>query len=109
MKAYHRTSAWQQILDSGFEDNTGHFGTRNTYTGVWLSDVPLDANEGAIGDGLLRVELPDDVFGKYEWVEEWRSFREALIPAGIVNEYPVVLVEVEPSSTASPRKPIGTQ
>jgi len=28
---------------------------------VWLSDRPLDVNEGASGDDLLVVEIPEDV------------------------------------------------
>jgi len=41
---------------------------------VWLSDVPLDSNEGATGAWLVTVELPTDgaelVDREYEWVLE---------------------------------------
>jgi len=56
---YHRTTtqAAQQILKDGFRDATGAYLTTSEWTGVWLSDVPLDVNEGAVGDCLLRVDL----------------------------------------------------
>jgi len=47
------------------------------FSGVWLSDRPLDANEGACDDVLLRIDLrlPKKEIEKYEWVEDGRGFR----------------------------------
>jgi len=52
---------------------------------VWFSDRPLDANDGARGDGLLVVDIPEEVIVDYEWVEEGKGYREWLIPAEVVN------------------------
>jgi hypothetical protein len=59
--------------------------TDRTFTGVWLSSEPLDANEGAWGEVLLAMEIPDAVFVEYEWVEAGKTHREALVPASILN------------------------
>jgi hypothetical protein len=53
---------------------------------LWVSDRPLDANEGAWGDTLLALEVPISVFEEYEWPEEGRGYRESLIPATTLNE-----------------------
>jgi hypothetical protein len=61
MILYHRTTAAnaEQILRDGFCDGVGAFMTTQEHSGVWLSNVQLDINEGAEGDTLLQVELPD--------------------------------------------------
>jgi len=38
------------ILKAGFKDAKGTYLTVNEYEGVWISDDPLDVNEGADGD-----------------------------------------------------------
>ena len=45
---YHRTSVENavSILRSGFRDSTGRYMTEHYFTGVWVSNVPLDVNEG---------------------------------------------------------------
>jgi hypothetical protein len=88
MKLYHRTTASraEAILRDGFKDGTGHYLTDQLHSGVWLSNEPLDCNEGATGDVLLEVEgLIDAELAAYEWVEEGKTYREWLIPAAIVN------------------------
>jgi hypothetical protein len=87
MRAYHRTSHAAAIMAGGFRDATDYYMTDQLFTGVWFSDRPLDVNEGAGGDTLLMVDLPDDVFAAHEWVEEGKPFRESLIPAEVVNRY----------------------
>jgi hypothetical protein len=65
MRLYHRTTraAADAILARGFVDHEGHYGLTDdagqpvVLRGVWLSDVPLDANEGTRGDTLLLVKL----------------------------------------------------
>jgi len=54
---------------------------------VWLSNEPLDCNEGAKSDVLLEVALDveEDDLAAYEWPEEGKPYREWLIPAAIVN------------------------
>jgi hypothetical protein len=66
--------------------------TPNTYRGVWLADAPLCENEGAGGDTVLAVEIPEDVLTEWEWVEEGKPYREFLVPASVLNEYPRIVV-----------------
>jgi hypothetical protein len=54
-------------------------------TGVWLSDSPLDDNEGASGDQVLEIDLPDALAAECEVVEEGKPFREFLVPADVLN------------------------
>lgn len=87
MRLFHRTRAHnaKSILREGFRDAEGNYGVANTYRGVWLSDTPLEANEGAWGDTLLVVELDESDVAPFEWVEEGKAFREFLVPAAIIN------------------------
>ena len=89
LKLCHRTStqAASAILRSGFEDRTGTYLTTTEWSGVWLSNIPLDINEGAGGDVLLEVELDltEEVLLGYEWSEEGKTYREWLIPAALIN------------------------
>ncbi len=55
MTFYHRTNAAESILKEGFRDNNGLVGAFHLgIEGVFLSNVPLDSNEGAEGTGLFR-------------------------------------------------------
>jgi hypothetical protein len=89
LKLFHRTYSQDadSILQSGFKDGTGNYMTAHKYSGVWLSKVPLDANEGAFGDTLLEVELElsEEALRQFEWFEEGKGFREFLIPAALIN------------------------
>lgn len=87
MKVYHRTDHAEAIQQDGFRDGTGTYMTKNTYTGVWVSNVPLDANEGAVGEALMEVEIPEELFVRFEWVEDGKPYRESLIPATLLNEH----------------------
>lgn len=74
MRLYHRTT-WEnarQILRTGFVDGTGNYLTERQFSGVWLSNVPLDINEGASGDTLLAIDvrLTKAQLDEFEWVEE---------------------------------------
>jgi hypothetical protein len=104
MIVYHRTSATaaQQILNHGFRDGVGKYLTDQEWSGVWFSDVPLDANEGAEGDILLQVQVPEDVITDYEWIEEEKPHREFLIPARLINEQGNVCVVDDPDGNAPP-------
>lgn len=92
---YHRTTreAANNILTDGFRDATGYYLILQECTGVWLSNVPLDANEGTKGDVLLQVRLPlpESAIAQYEWIEEVKPYREWLVPAAFIN--PIMMVE----------------
>ncbi len=88
MTAYfHRTSAVDAILRDGFVDAVGSYGFKTlTLRGVWISDEPLDVNEGADGDALLLLDPVGDVdLDPYEVIEEFTTFREWCVPAEILN------------------------
>jgi len=94
---YHRTdrASAEVILREGFHDNTDYYLTAQLHTGVWLSNVPLDENDGAHGDFLLRVSLDisESELARYEWIEEGKGHREFLIPAKLVNGHSKVEIE----------------
>ncbi len=85
MLLYHRTDAADEILRDGFRDGEGSYMFDVILRGVWLSDVPLDVNGGAIGDHVLEVELPDALAIEHEVVEDEKPYREFLIPADVLN------------------------
>ncbi len=98
MQLFHTTYAADAILAEGFRDGEGTYLTEQVWRGVWLADRPLDANEGAHGDAVLVVEIPEEVIAPYEWIEDYSDIpaewidsngirREFLVPAEIVNRY----------------------
>jgi len=113
MKLYHRTYFAEAILKEGFKDRTGYYMTNRPWTGVWFSDHVLDPNEGADGDRVLMLEIPEHVIDYYEWIEEdlktgertnW-GYREWLIPAELVNSYgpPIEVIENEDTLEWEPK------
>ncbi|MDX6534424.1 MAG: hypothetical protein QOF68_2168, partial [Gaiellales bacterium] len=36
---------------------------------------------------MVEFDIPDSLFDRYEWVGEDKSFREALIPAAVLDRY----------------------
>lgn len=85
---YHCTDAAEAILREGFRDNEGSYMLVGfTLRGVFISDVPCDANQGAKGDQLLEIALPENVdLSYYELVEEGIGYREWCVPAAILND-----------------------
>jgi hypothetical protein len=77
---YHRTreDAARQIVADGFRDGEGYYMTEDLMSGVWLSDRPLDCDEGAWGNTLLSVELTKDEheIAEFEWIEDGKPHRE---------------------------------
>lgn len=74
-------------MREGFRDGTGNYLTTNIHSGVWLSNVPLDENEGTFGDILLEVtvEMTESEIAQYEWIEQGKPYREFLVPAAEIN------------------------
>ena len=96
---YHRTDAADAILAEGFRDAEGSYMMCTlSLKGVWVSDVPVDANEGANGRSLLAITVGDGVdFSEYEVIESMpKGFREWCVPAALLNERcTVALVDVD--------------
>jgi hypothetical protein len=94
MLVYHRTRYADAIAHLGFRDGykiavapDEPAGMLEFY-GVWVSaDFPLNENEGARGEAVFRLDIPDELFTEYEWVEEGLGYREAMIPAAKLNRH----------------------
>jgi hypothetical protein len=87
----------RHTVADGFRDSESCFGTENLHSGVWLSDRPLDTDEGAVGNALLCVELNvgDREIAQFEWIEDGKPYREWLIPADLINELgKIAIVEI---------------
>jgi hypothetical protein len=89
MRLFHRTTeaAADAILGGGFIDRSGSYMMSADVSGVWLSDAPLDRNEGTKGDALLVVEFSglDEEISAFEVIEDGKPYREWIVPAVIVN------------------------
>jgi hypothetical protein len=104
MKLYHRTGieAARAILCDGFRDGRGTYLTVHEHEGVWLSDCPLDENEGAEGPVLFSIKMSVSEVRPFEWVEDGKGYREFLVPAALVNSHGAPRVEkVDPKSKLS--------
>ena len=86
-RLYHRTPAGSAIVRGGFHDGEGSYGLATmVLSGVFLSDVPLDVNEGATGEDLIEVTLPEKVdLSDYELVEDGKPYREWCVPSKLLN------------------------
>lgn len=88
MTAYfHTTDASAAILRDGFLDGEGGYMFATiTLRGVFIANTPVDVNEGAKGEDVLEVALPDDLdLGDYELVQEGSTYREWCVPAELIN------------------------
>src|SRR2546423_2648726 len=108
MYVYHQTDAAEAILVSGFRDGTTHPLNILLGPGVWVSTFPLNGNESATGEAVLRLDMPGALFVDHELLpdgEDDRTYREALIPAALLNQYgpPSLLSEDEVDALEDPR------
>ncbi len=89
---YHTTDAADEILRGGFREIIGSYGFATLdLTGVFLGDSPMTINEGATGDQVLRVEIPDDVdLRDFELIEDGKPYREWCVPAALINTHATV-------------------
>ena len=86
MRVYHQTNAADAILRDGFRDaRASYMLVGMELEGVWVSDQPLDANEGAIGTQLLAIDLDVLLPREFEVVEEGKPYREWCVPATFLN------------------------
>jgi hypothetical protein len=88
LTVFHRTTkdAAAKILRDGFRDTTSRYLTDREWSGVWVSDRPLDNSEGASGEALLQIDIAEELLTAFEWVEEGKRFREWLVPAAVLND-----------------------
>lgn len=96
MRLYHVTTseAAASIRAEGFRDGVGAYMLEDfELRGVWFSDYPLTANEGAWGDTTLAIEIDEEAVAEFELIEEGKHFREWCIPAEIVNRCRLQAVE----------------
>ena len=90
MNLYHRTFAAAAIIRDGFPLGEG---PPNAHRGVWVYDEPLDEQEGALGNVVLVISgVPEAAVADFELrhADRSRSFREFLVPAGVLNRFPIV-------------------
>ena len=90
MNLYHRTFAAAAIIRDGFRLGEGPL---DVHRGVWVYDEPLDEQEGALGNVVLVIAgVPEASVADFEWgpADQARSFREFLVPAGVLNRFPIV-------------------
>jgi hypothetical protein len=94
LRVYHRTEHAAPILANGFRDGYKLAVAPDEpagvleFRGVWVSaDWPLDDSEGAHGDAVLELDIPEELFTRYEWAEEGGTYREAMIPAVDLNRH----------------------
>jgi hypothetical protein len=89
MIVYHSTTAEtaKKIIEHGFHDGRGRFLTASEWVGVWVSDRPLDQNEGAKGDTVLQVNLTvsEEEIAQYEWVQEGAQLSRVADAFGIAQ------------------------
>ena len=93
MNLYHRTFAAEAIIRDGFRDGEHNRLTPDIRHGVWVYDEPLDEQEGALGNVLLVLSgVPEAMVADFEWNHWGRlsSFREFLVPAEVLNRFPIV-------------------
>ena len=70
-----------KILRDGFRNTTGRYLTDREWSGVWVSDRPLDNSEGASGEALLQIDIAEDLLAAFEWIEEGKPYLEWLRPS----------------------------
>jgi hypothetical protein len=93
MRYFHTTTAdaAESILAAGFRDGSGSYGFATVeLCGVFLADLPVDVNEGAKGDTVLAVDLPDDLdLSGFEIIEETPHvrWREWCVPAVVITAH----------------------
>lgn len=96
---YHRTDSAAAILADGFRDAEGSYGIAGVeLCGVFISDTPLDENEGASGEELFEIEVPAEVnLREYELIQPRSPYREWCVPADLLNQLCAIrLLDAEP-------------
>jgi hypothetical protein len=107
---FHRTTIAdaRQIVRNGFEDLRWAFGHEDELsevvkaTGVWLSERPLEADEGPGGDAQLEVvlDLAEDTLSAFELDGVLWDTRLWVVPSAMLNPHASVrILEVDPRTS----------
>ena len=107
---YHRTTIAKgsEAVRNGFQDELWSFGLRDTsgeeakFTGVWLTDRPLEPFKGPPGDALLEVvvDLSEDALQAFEVDNVFFDTRLWVIPAELLNPHATTMIkEVDPNTS----------
>lgn len=110
MILFHRTSIGEarEIIQHGFVDEKwafkvrGDVGAPRKLVGVWLSDRPLNEQEGPDGDAILEVKLGlgDDALARFELDGVFWDARLWVVPAEVLNPHVSVRIhQVDPRSS----------
>jgi hypothetical protein len=90
MLVYHRTRRADAIMRDGFSDAYDILPELGQPRGVFVSaNWPLNENDGAYGDAVIEIDVPDATFEAYEWVTDtdFGTYREAMIPVMEINHH----------------------
>lgn len=107
---FHRTTIGdaRQIVKHGFEDLKWAFGHEDEpgeiqkATGVWLSERPLQAEEGPGGDAVLEVvlDLPEETLAPFQLEGILWDTRLWVVPAALINPHAAIrILEVDPRTS----------
>jgi hypothetical protein len=108
---FHKTTIGDArgILKEGYSDTEWDFGLKDaqtgeevTVTGVWLSNRPLEDNEGPEGNALLEVtvDFSDEELLTFELTGMMWNARLWVVPAETLNAHSrTKIVRVDPRSS----------
>jgi len=90
-RVYHATTLANAdaIEAQGFRDTTGSYYTSTDHSGVWVSDRPMNEGDGPGLVAWFQIDVDKATLAGYEWIEEGKPYREWLIPAALVNTWPM--------------------
>jgi hypothetical protein len=86
MRIFHSTvnANVAVIVREGFKDNEEKYLSDFAWRGVWVTDRPLHL-DSAPGNALLTLDIPEELFAEYEWIQEDATYRGSLIPSTLLN------------------------
>lgn len=92
MNLYHRTYVAERIITDGFFASEKGFVALDVHPGIWVTDEPVDERDGALGNVVLVISgVPEAAVAGFEWSHTGpRPFREFVVPAQILNRFPIV-------------------
>ena len=88
---YHVTdaAAAEAIVRDGFRDGKASLGVAPTWPlGVLVNDEPLSVYDGASGDEVVEVLVPDSTPLDFERLDDAEGYHEWRLSAHVLNEWP---------------------